>query len=89
VWSLRMFADIDWNQALMQGLVGAIISACLGLVVYLGRGSEDDKKQSEADGPQQARKHAKGGTAKTTSHLPVLLTILAILVGIAIVVNLR
>lgn len=44
-----LFAGIDWNQVLMQGLIGGIIGAFVGLVVYLGNklSGADKKKPDE------------------------------------------
>ena len=41
-----MFADFDWNQVLMKGLIGGVIGGVVGLVVYLG------KKASGGDKPK-------------------------------------
>ena len=30
-----LFADIDWNQVLLWGLIGGAIGAVIGLVQYL------------------------------------------------------
>lgn len=43
-----LIGGIDWNQVLMQGLIGGVIGGAVGLVVYLGKKvSATDKK----DGP--------------------------------------
>jgi hypothetical protein len=84
-----MFADVDWIQQLRTVLAGAVIAAMLGLMAYLSRNSQDDKKEAEPGAPENTQKHARGSTVKTTSRLPLLLTILAILGAIALIVNLR
>ena len=40
------FADFDWNQVLMKGLIGGVLGGVVGLIIYLG------KKMSGGDKPK-------------------------------------
>ena len=44
-----LFGDIDWNQVMMKGLIGAAIGGAIGLCVGLVRmfGAKKDQKPRE------------------------------------------
>jgi hypothetical protein len=46
-----LFADIDWNQVLIKGLIGGIIGGVVGLVMFLvkkasGAGQRDSDDEA-------------------------------------------
>jgi hypothetical protein len=44
-----LFGDIDWNQVLMQGLIGGIIGGVIGLGVFLVKKMNGGGKSGPGD----------------------------------------
>ena len=55
--NIMLFGAIDWNQVLMQGLIGGAIGAAVGIAIFLAkkmsgagkRGSDDDQSRDGKD----------------------------------------
>jgi hypothetical protein len=45
-----VFADIDWNRVLMQGLIGGVIGGVIGLILFLfKKKGGGDKPRADED----------------------------------------
>jgi hypothetical protein len=51
-----LFADIDWNQVLMKGLIGGVIGGVVGLVMYLVKKGTGADKESSGDEPRKKKR---------------------------------
>lgn len=77
-----IFGDIDWNQAMMKGLIGAIIGGLVGLMTYLSKRKTSTDKQEPAStiSPQQDRQVKESWQGTSKGRRQRMLVVLAILV---------
>jgi gas vesicle protein len=43
-----LFADFDWNQVLMKGLIGAVIGGVIGLFVAIAKKAQAKKQKGDS-----------------------------------------
>ena len=53
-----LFGDIDWNQVLMKGLIGAAVGGAIGLCLGIAK-MAGKKKKPETDGEEPEQKPRK------------------------------
>jgi hypothetical protein len=51
-----VFADFDWNQVLMKGLIGGIIGGAVGLVLFLTKKATGADKRGPEDEPSESKR---------------------------------
>lgn len=52
-----LFADIDWNQVFMKGLIGSVVGGIVGLFVYIGKKAQGgDKDEGKSQNKSKRKK---------------------------------
>lgn len=51
-----LLAGIDWDQVMMQGLIGGVVGGAIGLVAYLFKKVKGDDKP-KSDGPSTGKRN--------------------------------